>query len=649
MEVDKDCMANHIFETPLCTGNFFGDENFFCTAGDIELLSSDVLLGEPNGHEDAFNVDISEDKKDVLNEIIALSKSADFEEESSSLSPWEVSTNICVKDERSSPDSGIMFFDNSSGSTTPKSEPSDLCMDFLSEAEAFSFNADSNECTSLKATLPNTVDYQDSKNFVSEPSPVKILTISPDGTVNVKNGKSVATTKSVQTSSENAAFKPRTVLVKNASAVKVPISKPKSAKPVLVKTEVIGNLVTSGLVTADQPVRVKLEPSCAISTHKTTLPIAPKPLFPFANSMVGTPSHSAPNAEAARRQQRMIRNREAASLSRKKKKEYMDNLEQEISRLAKINEDLEEENRLLKERLSELQEQQYLVKSGYFNVNPKKVTAFFGISILLSWNLISLGGIPWTSSTKPLEESTLNIPVHRSFGRSLRSISDEDIYPSANEYLTNFTNDLNFLPPVCPMLINTTESLRLNSDLSDLFTKKQPKETKPTKKETVVSLSPFLSSRLRSIEKRKEPKGINYIIPSVKKDLVPKDNLEVNNRWHMRHEKVIAFMNSIERRDDTYYVVSFSPDHLLVPASSQNSTMRPKMSLVLPAMALDETVMPPANHVAMMQIDCEVTNTRLLHVQESVVSSLNSSRMDSSSSRVKAKLRKRSSEEKEYK
>ena len=119
------------------------------------------------------------------------------------------------------------------------------------------------------------------------------------GTVNVKNGKSVATTKSVQTSSENAAFKPRTVLVKNASAVKVPISKPKSAKPVLVKTEVIGNLVTSGLVTADQPVRVKLEPSCAISTHKTTLPIAPKPLFPFANSMVCTPSHSAPNAEVS--------------------------------------------------------------------------------------------------------------------------------------------------------------------------------------------------------------------------------------------------------------------------------------------------------------------------------------------------------------
>jgi len=75
-------------------------------------------------------------------------------------------------------------------------------------------------------------------------------------------------------------------------------------------------------------------------------------------------------------------------------------------------------------------------------------------------------GIPWTSSTKPLEESTLNIPVHRSFGRSLRSISDEDVYPSANEYLTNFTNDLNFLSPVCPMLINTTESLRFVIEVS---------------------------------------------------------------------------------------------------------------------------------------------------------------------------------------
>ena len=29
-----------------------------------------------------------------------------------------------------------------------------------------------------------------------------------------------------------------------------------------------------------------------------------------------------------------------------------------------------------------------------------------------------------------------------------------------------------------------------------------------------------------------------------------------------------------------------------------------------------ETMQPPHRHVAMMQIDCEVTNTRLLHINE---------------------------------
>ena len=47
-----------------------------------------------------------------------------------------------------------------------------------------------------------------------------------------------------------------------------------------------------------------------------------------------------------------------------------------------------------------------------------------------------------------------------------------------------------------------------------------------------------------------------------------------------------SFFEAIERREDTFYVVSFSGDHLLLPASSHNQTSRPRMSLLLPTLAV---------------------------------------------------------------
>ena len=47
-----------------------------------------------------------------------------------------------------------------------------------------------------------------------------------------------------------------------------------------------------------------------------------------------------------------------------------------------------------------------------------------------------------------------------------------------------------------------------------------------------------------------------------------------------------SFFEAIHRREDTFYVVSFSGDHLLLPASAKNQSSRPRMSLLLPSVAV---------------------------------------------------------------
>ena len=79
----------------------------------------------------------------------------------------------------------------------------------------------------------------------------------------------------------------------------------------------------------------------------------PKILPALKSSRGRAASHDTPDVQALKRHIRMIRNRESASLSRKKKKEYVTGLESRLKELEIENAKLKHENCVLKTRLSQ--------------------------------------------------------------------------------------------------------------------------------------------------------------------------------------------------------------------------------------------------------------------------------------------------------
>ncbi|XP_023295745.2 uncharacterized protein LOC111678583 [Lucilia cuprina] len=79
-------------------------------------------------------------------------------------------------------------------------------------------------------------------------------------------------------------------------------------------------------------------------------------------------------------------------------------------------------------------------------------------------------------------------------------------------------------------------------------------------------------------------------------------------------EEYLRLFRGIKRQDDTFYVLSFNMDHILLPASVYNKSSRPKMSLMLPAGD------PSLNgDIVLMQIDCEVINTTELEIKSHMI------------------------------
>uniref|UniRef100_A0A8I5YQW1 Activating transcription factor 6 beta n=1 Tax=Pongo abelii TaxID=9601 RepID=A0A8I5YQW1_PONAB len=353
------------------------------------------------------------------------------------------------------------------------------------------------------------------------------------------------------------------------------------------------------------------------------------------------PGNSCPpevDAKLLKRQQRMIKNRESACQSRRKKKEYLQGLEARLQAVLADNQQLRRENAALRRRLEALLAENSELKLGSGN---RKVVCIMVFLLFIAFNFgpVSISEppsapiSPWMNKGEPQPRRHLlgfseQEPVHGVEPLQGSSQGPKEPQPSPTDHwssprfhnLTAFPGgtkelllrdlDQLFLSSDCRHF-NRTESLRLADELSGWVQRHQRGRRKIPQR---------AQERQKSQPRKKSPpvKAVPIQPPG------PPERDSVGQLQLYRHpdRSQPAFLDAIDRREDTFYVVSFRRDHLLLPAISHNKTSRPKMSLVMPAMAPNETLSgrgAPGDYEEMMQIECEVMDTRVIHIKTSTV------------------------------
>uniref|UniRef100_A0A2K5Q4J2 Activating transcription factor 6 beta n=1 Tax=Cebus imitator TaxID=2715852 RepID=A0A2K5Q4J2_CEBIM len=351
------------------------------------------------------------------------------------------------------------------------------------------------------------------------------------------------------------------------------------------------------------------------------------------------PGNSCPpevDAKLLKRQQRMIKNRESACQSRRKKKEYLQGLEARLQAVLADNQQLRRENAALRRRLEALLAENSELKLGSGN---RKVVCIMVFLLFIAFNFgpVSISEPPSApvsprmSKGEPRPQRHLlefSEPVHGVEPLQGSSHGPEEPQPSpadqpsfsvgvgvtqtfpggAKELLLRDLDQL-FLSSDCRHF-NRTESLRLADELSGWVQRHQRGRRK----------IPQRTQERQKSQPRKSPPV--KAVPIQPPGLPERDSVGQLQLYRHPDRSQPAFLDAIDRREDTFYVVSFRRDHLLLPAISHNKTSRPKMSLVMPAMAPNETLSgrgAPGDYEEMMQIECEVMDTRVIHIKTSTV------------------------------
>ncbi|XP_066471400.1 cyclic AMP-dependent transcription factor ATF-6 beta isoform X2 [Tiliqua scincoides] len=397
-----------------------------------------------------------------------------------------------------------------------------------------------------------------------------------------------------------------------------------AAQGVVISQSELLHLPVSGLIKVQSPV-------------KETLPAKPAPK-PEAKTIVPAPTQIGPcnqeiDIKVLKRQQRMIKNRESACQSRRKKKEYLQGLESRLREALMENERLRRENMLLRRRLDCVVNENSELKFGSGN---RKVICVMVVLLFIAFSFgpVSISERKAADVDPPRQEvesgpsrrhllgvaeESHEVPEEKQEERQeeaparlgkaqFRNLSAP--FSGMKELMLRDLDKL-FLASDCRQF-NRTESLRLADELSGWVRRHQINRRKPSQSRK--------SSQVNQDKPQKKPPNPSRYVPASPPRHTERDTLSQLQIYQHPDHTEHDFMDAIDRREDTFYVVSFRRDHLLLPAISHNKTSRPKMSLVMPAMAPNESVYNSSlGYEVMMQIDCEVMDTRVIHIKSSTV------------------------------
>ncbi|XP_026146657.1 cyclic AMP-dependent transcription factor ATF-6 alpha [Carassius auratus] len=385
-----------------------------------------------------------------------------------------------------------------------------------------------------------------------------------------------------------------------------------------------------------QPTRVvQLQTPQAVPTHVVTVPtlaqdrtvsvVAPVTASPVV-AMTLPNSTPEDDSSVSRRQQRMIKNRESASLSRKKKKEYLLTLEARLKAALSENEKLKNENGTLKRQVEGLMSENSVLKA---TAPKRRAVCLMAVMVFLVFNLgpmSLLGGD--RGSTFPAApafsgrhllgfspESERNLETDSPQTDPSNPVNRLEDAVSEQKALMVVKDPLYFrTPPPCQPPVNRTKCMKIAHELRGWVHRHEVEQTK-TRRMSNTQLRD--RTILKAADKRDEvPQIMTQIQYTDSSEKTPSSELQV---YYAPHRTYNDFFDELHRRGDTFYVISFRRDHLLLPATNHNKGSRPKMSVVLPAMNYNESIIKDKEFEVMMQIDCEVMDTRILHIKSSTI------------------------------
>ncbi|XP_030352423.1 cyclic AMP-dependent transcription factor ATF-6 alpha isoform X2 [Strigops habroptila] len=424
-------------------------------------------------------------------------------------------------------------------------------------------------------------------------------------------------------------------LPKHQPVVNVQPAPPKGQSVVLPQPTVV-QLQASGVVPASQPVIAVTGGTTPLHNHTVNaLPSAAgngstcgkitvtKPLLQSTTPAMGL------DVNVLRRQQRMIKNREAAFQSRKKKKEYMLGLEARLEAALLENEKLKKENSTLKRQLDEIVSENEKLKVS----SPKRRTLC--VMVILAFIMLNYGplsvfekdpnGVDSTASSNHRTRNLLEFSASQE-SSTAQKMPGDIIPEKSNRYDRSVSDNKALMivseepllyisppPPPCQPLINRTESLRLNHELRGWVHRHEVERTRSRRSSNNQQQKARVTQSSLSKKADSQLMAMPYTDTSLRNS---GNELQV---YYASPRSYQDFFEAIHRREDTFYVVSFRRDHLLLPATTHNKTRRPKMSIVLPAVNINENVINGQDYEVMMQIDCEVMDTRILHIKSSSV------------------------------